>query len=385
MKTVSALVIACLAISSVASADTTGDALLQKCIEAEGRIKAMEANFTLRQESAAGSRALRGSLKVQKPNRALITMQGGQTSDARTLASDGKQFTTFYTADNEFQREAADPSGGNVGRAATTEVTVFFNPDVLNQMRAQGKGIKVVGSSVIGGVKCKELKITGTAEGSTYRLFLGPDMLLRGVSLAYQTPTGPFAIDSRITDLKTPTTVAGNAFAFALPKGAKPYQEKTAAAAGPSSSGTSADDSGLLAIGAMAPDFQLPLLDGGKLTLSAITKANKATLLCFWNNAFAGCREELPALNKVLQEFRGKGFAVVTVNSGDDLATVGKLWKSASLELLAAINGDKVADKYHVTAVPTNYLIGGNGKIMARFEGFDEAAIRASLPKSGVK
>ena len=55
-----------------------------------------------------------------------------------------------------------------------------------------------------------------------------------------------------------------------------------------------------------------------------------------------------------------------------------------ALSLRAGIGGDKVADKYHVTAMPTNYLIAANGKILARFEGFDEMAIRAALPKAGV-
>ena len=49
------------------------------------------------------------------------------------------------------------------------------------------------------------------------------------------------------------------------------------------------------------------------------------------------------------------------------------------------MEGDKVAERYHVTAVPTNYLIGRNGKILARFEGFDEAGNPAALAKAGIQ
>jgi outer membrane lipoprotein-sorting protein/peroxiredoxin len=364
-------------------ADKAGDALLEKCVDAEAKLKSLQATFTLRQETGAQTRVQHGTIKLQKPNRALITLEGSQASDSRTLASDGRQFTIYYSADNEFQREAADPSGGNVGRIASTEVTVFFNADVMNQIRSQGTGIKIAGTLTIGGISCKELRVTGSAPNAVYKLYVGSDMLLHGVTLAYDTPMGRSATESRLTDVKTNPPLPPATFAFALPKGAKPYQEGVADTR--PSSGTDPQDSGLLPIGTIAPDFQLPQPEGGKLTFSTVTKAHKATLLCFWNNSFAPCREELPDLNKMLADYKDRGFEIVTVNSGDDVKVIRKLWQDASLTLRAVMSGDKVADKYHVTAVPTNYLVGGNGKILARFEGFDETAIRAALPKAGVK
>ncbi len=366
-----------------ARADKTGEALLEKCVEAQGKLKSLQASFTLKQETGAQTRSLHGTMKLLKPNRALITLQGGQASDSRTLASDGRQFTTYYSADNEFLKEAADPSGGNIGRVASTEVTAFFNADVMNQIRAQGTGIKIAGTLAIGGVTCKELRVIGGPPNSVYRLFVGPDLLLHGVTLGYDTAMGRTATESRLTDLKPNAPFTQATFAFALPKGAKPYQERVADTR--PSSGTDTSDSGLLPIGSAAPDFQLPQADGGKLVFSSVVKAHRATLLCFWNNSFAPCREELPELNKMLAEYKDRGLEIVSVNSGDMVSIIKKLWQDNSLTLRAAINGDKVADKYHVTAVPTNYLVGGNGKILARFEGFDETAIHAALLKAGVK
>jgi peroxiredoxin len=368
---------------AAARADKAGEALLEKCVVAEGKLKSLQASFTLRQEMAADSRSVHGTMKLLKPNRALITMQGAQASDSRTLASDGRQFTTYFSADNEFQREAADPSGGNIGRAVCTEVTAFYNPDVLNQIRAQGAGIKIAGTKSIGGVECKELRVTGGAAGSMLALFVGPDLLLHGVTLAYDSRAGRSVTESRLTDMRPNTAFTVTSMAFSLPRSAKPYQERVADTR--PSSGTDPAESGLLPIGSKAPDFQLPRPEGGKLTFSSIYARQKATLLCFWNNSFAPCREELPDLNKMLAEYRDRGFDVVTIDSGDSAAVIRKLWQDGGLTLRAVMNGDKVADKYHVTAVPTNYLVGGNGKILGHFEGFDEPAIRAALPKAGVK
>ncbi len=49
------------------------------------------------------------------------------------------------------------------------------------------------------------------------------------------------------------------------------------------------------------------------------------------------------------------------------------------------MSGDKVSDQYKVQAIPTNYLIGSDGKILARFVGFDEDGIRKALEQAGVK
>ena len=41
--------------------------------------------------------------------------------------------------------------------------------------------------------------------------------------------------------------------------------------------------------------------------------------------------------------------------------------------------------QYRVEAYPTNYVLDGNGKIVFRSVGFDEAGIRAALQKLDVK
>ncbi len=88
----------------------------------------------------------------------------------------------------------------------------------------------------------------------------------------------------------------------------------------------------------------------------------------------------------MLAEFKGKGFDIVTVDIGDSAATIQKFWQEKGLRLRALMDTDgKVAEKYKVSGVPCNYLIGNDGKIIARFEGFDEAGIRQALAKAGIQ
>ena len=88
----------------------------------------------------------------------------------------------------------------------------------------------------------------------------------------------------------------------------------------------------------------------------------------------------------MLPALRGKGLDIVTVNIGDSAAVIKKYWHEAGLNLRVLMDTDtKVAEKYKVYGIPSGYLIGSNGKILARFAGFDEATMRQALAKAGIQ
>jgi hypothetical protein len=84
-------------------------------------------------------------------------------------------------------------------------------------------------------------------------------------------------------------------------------------------------------------------------------------------------------------ELKGRGFDVLTVNSGDPAGTIQKLWRDSRFALRSVMGGDHVSDLYKVTGIPTNYLVGSDGKILATFLGYDPEGIRAKLRKLGIK
>jgi len=57
--------------------------------------------------------------------------------------------------------------------------------------------------------------------------------------------------------------------------------------------------------GRMAPDFTLPDRTGGKTTLSALH--GKAVLLDFWGTYCGPCKEEMPTIEKLRDEYRDRG------------------------------------------------------------------------------
>ncbi|HLK58054.1 MAG TPA: redoxin domain-containing protein [Chthonomonadaceae bacterium] len=364
--------------AQAARADAAGDALLQKCLDAETRTQTIQGDFTIQQNGGAD----KGTLLLKKPNVAHIVLTA-MSDDSRILHSNGKILTSLDTTENFYHTQPADLSGGNVvSGVMSPEAQIFFNPDLLNRLISQGSGVKVGESMTIGGVVCKTLLVTGTGR-NVMKFYVGPDYLLRGYTQIAYNNGAKQTMETRLTNVKANGGVPSAILSWSVPKGAKTMKEYASSHNRPNS-GTSQEE-GLIPVGKAAPAFELQQLGGGKINLANAVRSNKVTLVNFWASWCGPCREELPHLNDLLSEMRGKGFDILSVNITDNAATVGQVWKSGGFGMKALLKGDDVATQYRVQGIPTNYLIGSDGKILAEFVGFDETGIRQALAKAGIK
>ncbi len=88
-----------------------------------------------------------------------------------------------------------------------------------------------------------------------------------------------------------------------------------------------------------------------------------------------------PSLNK-------QGLRYISVNYGDAPKVINDYVKTGKFTFPIGMNGtgkNDVAKHFGVAAYPTNYLLDANGKVVARFVGFDETAMKAALKKMGFK
>ena len=119
-------------------------------------------------------------------------------------------------------------------------------------------------------------------------------------------------------------------------------------------------------IGQVAPDFTLPTPEGTELTLSSLR--GKCVLIDFWASWCGPCIRELPNIKKVYEKYHDKGFEVISISLDDKKNNWIKAIEKHQIPWLhvSSLQGWKcpVAKLYHVTGVPTMYLLDSEGRII---------------------
>ena len=117
-----------------------------------------------------------------------------------------------------------------------------------------------------------------------------------------------------------------------------------------------------------APDFTLPGPDGKNLSLKDYR--GKVVLLNFWATWCTSCRDEMPAMERLYREFKGKGFEIVAVNVKDKRTDALAFVKSLKLTYPIMMDPQgEVGLLYGAWGMPATYLIDENGIVLARLWG----------------
>jgi len=124
----------------------------------------------------------------------------------------------------------------------------------------------------------------------------------------------------------------------------------------------------------MSEDFTLEALDGSKVSLSSLK--GKVVLLSFWATWCGPCKQEMPAMEKLYQKLKGKGFEVLAVDMMEDKATVAAFVKTSgyTFPVLLDSTGEVGGGPYAARAIPTNYVVDKGGRLVGRKIGIDGPA-----------
>ena len=121
-------------------------------------------------------------------------------------------------------------------------------------------------------------------------------------------------------------------------------------------------------VGDVAPDFQLTMIDGTKVTLAQLR--GQVIVLNFWATWCGPCKRELPLLDKYYDIQKGHGLKVFTIATEDSLP----LYQLKKLFAVMKIpSAKRIKGNYPVLeGVPTNYVIDRSGHIRyAKASAFD--------------
>lgn len=117
--------------------------------------------------------------------------------------------------------------------------------------------------------------------------------------------------------------------------------------------------------GQEAPDFEYELLDGTQGKLS--DHRGKLVFLNFWATWCLPCKKEMPDIEELQTQMKGRPFSILAVSTGEGKEKVGLYHKSFPYGFPFALDPDSnISRKYDVSMLPTTYLIGPEGKILAK-------------------
>ncbi len=122
------------------------------------------------------------------------------------------------------------------------------------------------------------------------------------------------------------------------------------------------------AMNAPAPDFTLRDMNGNTITLSSLK--GKVVLLNFWATWCPPCKAEMPTMNKLYNEIRGRGLEIIAVSTDNSLSTIRNYLAKNPLDF-PVVHDEKnqLSRQYRVFSMPTTFLIDRNGIIVEKFYG----------------
>jgi len=116
-------------------------------------------------------------------------------------------------------------------------------------------------------------------------------------------------------------------------------------------------------LGQTAPDFELPLLAGGTMSLAA-HKGKDVVVLDFWASWCGPCTHALPIIARVTGRLKDKGVAFYAVNLRETPQAVRNWIDKMNIDCNVALDETgQVGNLYRVEGIPQTVIIGTDGVI----------------------
>ena len=117
-----------------------------------------------------------------------------------------------------------------------------------------------------------------------------------------------------------------------------------------------------------APEFTLPTLEGGSVSLSSLR--GHVVILEFWATWCGPCRGSLPSLETVYKRERARGVSVLLINQGEPVEKI-RPWVGRRFTAPMLLDADgTVGRRYRVQGIPRLFIVDTQGRIVYEHSGY---------------
>ncbi len=293
------------------------------------------------------------------------------------IASDGRLVTFIDEKEKYYLTQALPVGEPMLDAAKSLEMIEFLHPTPFSD-ELNGREQKHEGTKEIGGVECDVVYVRYQQEGIEARWYFGrEDHLPRRVDRIFTMRNFKGTRTLTLSNLDATPSMCESDFRPDCPPG---FEKR------------SLNDrwrSQHLPVGKPAPNWELKTPDGRVVSLKQLR--GKVVVVQFWSTWCTFCRHAMPEVQKLNERYQERGVVMVGINCWDEHGKPAEFAKMMNLSFDVLVGGDKVAEEYLVTGLPTFYVIGVDGNIVHAGSGADhhqalskpiEAALKAA-DKSG--
>jgi len=120
--------------------------------------------------------------------------------------------------------------------------------------------------------------------------------------------------------------------------------------------------------GSVAPDFELPALDGRSASLE--DTAGQLRLVNFWATWCKPCEDEMPSMQKLYGELADDGFELIAISVDEDPEAVRRFQERYQLSFPILLDSEQeVSARYQTYRFPESFLIDPAGEVVERYVG----------------
>jgi thiol-disulfide isomerase/thioredoxin len=336
---------------------------------------------------------VKGTLKVKQGKRSVLKAALGLASGSQLfrfegtvlspgatdevpllIASDGKQ-AYYINEEEKVLIHGEIPEAAELLRVVSVVyMREYLYPTPFSD-EINGKEARYEGTKDIGGVECDVVFIVYRDDSESRWYFGREDHLPRRVDrilgarvIDKRTAEESFKIGGEeiatvitIKSLDTSPTFEPGEFRLKRPKGyeIREYKPEQSEKAEP-----------LLKVGSEAPDWELPTPDGKTVSLKSLR--GDVVVVDFWATWCGPCKMAMPGVQKLHEQFQGKPVKVFGINTWERGGDPAEYMESKEYSYGLLLKGDKVAEAYHVSGLPTFYVIGPDGRVLYASKGFEE-------------